>query len=94
MLPGPSPLLEEERHLQATALIANREHPLLSHRPGSRPALTPDDDPIDSCQIDLAKVFEQVFKDLGGEVRDSWDDLGGTGLDEILDSYYDLLEGL
>src|SRR5208283_5391001 len=49
-----APLLEEERDSGSLALIPKRQHPFLLHRPGTRPALTADDHPVDSVKADLA----------------------------------------
>src|SRR5271166_1333033 len=56
-----APLLEEERDLASLALIPKRQHPFLLHRPGAGPALTADDHPVDSFQVDLAEVFQQTL---------------------------------
>ncbi len=72
-----APLLEEERDLGSLALIPKRQHPFLPHWPGAGPALTADDHPVDSFQVDLAEVFQ---KRLDGQESDS-----GRGLLKMLD---------
>src|SRR5208283_3246863 len=72
-----APLLEEERDLGSLALIPKRQHQFLMHRPGAGPALTADDHPVDSFQVDLAEVFQ---KRLDGQESDS-----GWGLLKMLD---------
>ena len=72
-----APLLEEERDSASLALIPKRQHPFLLHRPGTRPALTADDHPVDSVKADLAWVLQQW---LDGQEPDS-----GWGLLKMLD---------
>src|SRR5262249_38135890 len=54
-----APLLEKEGNLRRTALTLNVHHPFPLHGPCAVAAFTPDDDPIDSSQIDRAQVFQQ-----------------------------------
>ena len=67
-----SPLLEEERDTGASALIADRQYPILSHwsRPGA--ALATDDDPVDPLEVDSSEIFKQRFDgeeaDAGGRI--------------------------
>lgn len=56
-----APLLEEEPHLGAPALIADRSDPLPSHRSRAGTALAADNDPVDVAQVDASNILKQRF---------------------------------
>src|SRR5215210_4232155 len=59
--PNAANLLEEERHIGRLALVPDRACPLWRHRAGFLAAriLSAGDDPMDSCEVERADVFEQ-----------------------------------
>ena len=59
LLPDPSPLLEEERHASADALIANFSDPFPSQRSCTVAAFPSHNDPVDTLQIDRTQIFQQ-----------------------------------
>ena len=55
----PPHCLKKNGTLGRVALVADREHPVLLHRPRTRAALAADDHPVDAFQVELAEVFQQ-----------------------------------
>ena len=58
---GASPLLEEEGNAVTLAEVPHLEHPVFSHRARLGAALSADDDPRDSAEVDVAERTEQRF---------------------------------
>ena len=56
-----APLLEEERDFFVAAGSQYLLNPFLAHWPGSVPALSPYDDPINTRELELSKILEQRF---------------------------------
>src|ERR1700688_4753137 len=54
-----APLFEKEWHAFAFALIPHRDDPFLLHRPCSVAALSTNDYPIDSFEIEFAQIFQE-----------------------------------
>src|SRR5262245_19021355 len=54
-----SPLFEEESNLGAAALVAHFAHPVGMHGSGPRAAFAADNDPVDTCEIELADRSDQ-----------------------------------
>jgi hypothetical protein len=59
LFPNSAPLLEEKGDVGSLALVSNGKHPFLLHRPGTRTALPADNDPVNSFQVHLAKIFQE-----------------------------------
>src|ERR1044071_9707671 len=57
--PQAAPLFEKEGHALGCALVANRPHPCLVHRPRLRAALTAHDHPIDTVKVQLADIADR-----------------------------------
>src|SRR5438094_267399 len=53
-----APLLEEERHSCDSALVSQRHHPYGVHGASTGSALSAHNDPVDSGEINSAKIFE------------------------------------
>jgi hypothetical protein len=68
VFPCAAPLLEEEWHPLCAALTTDLDHPFSKHRSRVRTALTPDDDPIDSVQVERTKISQER---LDGQEADS-----------------------
>ena len=64
----PPPLLEEEGHPLCAALTTDLDDPFPEHWPSVRAALTADDDPVDSAQVERPEIGQQR---LDGEEPDS-----------------------
>lgn len=66
-----APLFEEKGDSVFAALIPQCQDPFLLHGPCSRSALSADDHPVDSLQIQLADVFQKRFdrEEANGGVR-------------------------
>src|SRR6516165_7212235 len=54
-----APLLEEKRDGRAAALISQGKDPFPFHGPRSCTALTANDDPVNSGQVDCAEILEE-----------------------------------
>ena len=57
--PHAAPLLKEERNMIFAALIADGDDPFLPHWPSTGTALTSNDCPTDSGEIEFTEVFQQ-----------------------------------
>ena len=54
-----APLLEEEGHPLRAALTTDVDDPISKHRSRVRAALSADDDPVDSAQVERAEIGQQ-----------------------------------
>ena len=54
-----TPLLEEERHPRGAALITKGDDPIALHRPSTRTALSADNHPIDTAEVNAAEILKQ-----------------------------------